>query len=49
MIRGNHGLTLALIAIGLFAITACGQMGPLTLPDDTASGEEEQSDEENER
>jgi len=49
MIRTIQALTLALIAVGLFAISACGQMGPLTLPDNTVSGEEEQSDEENER
>ena len=41
--------TVALIAVILFAITACGQMGSLTLGGETTNDEEEQSDEENER
>ena len=40
---------IAVIALLAFTITGCGQMGVLTLPDETADGEEEQSDEENER
>jgi predicted small lipoprotein YifL len=42
-------LITALIAALLGMAAGCGQMGPLTLPDDTPETEEEQGDEENER
>jgi len=42
-------VTITVIALLAFTLTGCGQMGQLTLPDETADGEEEQSDEENER
>jgi predicted small lipoprotein YifL len=46
---------LILIAILLFGVSACGQMGPLVLPDeivddpDNGSDDSDDSDEENER
>jgi predicted small lipoprotein YifL len=47
VIRASYAF--ALLAIASFAVNACGQMGPLTLPDDTEENDEQQSDEENER
>lgn len=49
MIRGPRAGTVALIAIILLGISACGQMGPLSLPDDVVNDSDEDSDEENER
>jgi predicted small lipoprotein YifL len=40
--------TLLLIA-SLLAASACGQMGPLTLPEDAPADEDDQDDGENER
>ena len=37
--------TIVLVAYLLLAIAACGQTGPLTLPDQPASSEEDESDE----
>ena len=39
--------TIIVIAYVLLTLTACGQMGPLTLPDQPTSAEEDESDEGN--
>jgi predicted small lipoprotein YifL len=36
-------------AIFLFAVSGCGQIGPLTLPEDSLNGAEEPDDEDDER
>lgn len=36
-------------AIFLFAVAGCGQIGPLTLPEDNPNGAEEPDDEDDER
>ena len=41
--------TLMLVACLLLAASGCGQMGPLTLPEDPPSNEDEQGEDENER
>lgn len=40
---------IACVALLLVSIAGCGQMGPLTIPDQADTEEDESSDEENER
>ena len=42
-------LRLLLVALLSLGVLGCGQTGPLTLPEDPASTEDESDDEENER
>ena len=44
-----HDLVLIAVAGLLLTVTACGQMGPLTLPEDPSASEDDESDEEDER
>ena len=45
----TRATALILVASLLLALTACGQMGPLMLPEDTQADEDEQGEDENER
>jgi predicted small lipoprotein YifL len=47
MIRRSHILISVLILVLLIGATGCGQTGPLTLPSNTANGDDD-SDDENE-
>lgn len=51
MTRGRTGATLAIVVILLLGAAGCGQMGPLTLPDDDVVDDEvdEDGDDANER
>jgi len=42
----SRRLLLAAIASALAALAACGQMGPLTLPDDADRGQDDAEDDE---
>lgn len=47
MIRCQKAASLAVIAILLLGVSACGQMGPLTLPDEVVDDGDEDSDNSN--
>jgi predicted small lipoprotein YifL len=49
MIGRPKPATLAAIMLLMFGVSACGQMGPLTLPDDVVDEAEEDGDDANER
>ena len=49
MNRHWHDLCLLAVFGLLLAVTACGQMGPLTLPEDPPASEDDESDDEDER
>jgi predicted small lipoprotein YifL len=46
---GRAAAALAVLAILLLGLSGCGQMGPLTLPDDVGDDQEPDSDDQNER
>jgi predicted small lipoprotein YifL len=49
MICRPKGATIAVIVLLMLGVSACGQMGPLTLPDDVVDDADEDGDDANER
>jgi predicted small lipoprotein YifL len=45
----SKAATIAAIALLLLGVSGCGQMGPLTLPDDVSDDADEDSDDANDR
>ena len=43
--KASRFWTIVVMAYLLFGVAACGQMGPLTLPDTAANADEDESDE----